>query len=57
MTEEQEIDILIVHTIYKAIDRAIDEIQAGDTKRGIVSLRQCLPAGYRNTFVRERVKP
>lgn len=41
---------IIIHCIYSAIVKALDEFERGEQKRGIVTLRQILPAAYKHSF-------
>lgn len=54
MSDTTDIDKLAFRVIYQRIEKAIDEMDAGDIKRARVTLKQFLPRGYKHSF--ERLK-
>jgi hypothetical protein len=48
--DQNAVDILIVHTVYKAVEKALDALEANDIKRAKNTLRALLPPQYKHSF-------
>ena len=56
IVDDVELDRKIIEFLYRVVEKALDEFEAGDMKRCEVTLRGILPFQYKHSFEKKKCR-